>query len=97
LLLKFVFSATTPPEQLDRALKRHGEDLQVRRQEYRERLSSPQIFSLARSEREALLWRLSLENGLSWCDAQINWVARARRELSAVPATRSRPSKKKRS
>ena len=94
LLLKLVFSAAAPAEQLDRELERHAADLEARRREYRERLSSPQIFSLARSEREAVLWRLSLENGLDWCEAQLGWVARARKELSAVPATRRSPRKR---
>jgi PadR family transcriptional regulator AphA len=94
-LLKFVFSASTAPEELDGALERHAADLQARRQEYRERLSSPQIFSLARSEREALVWRLSLENGLSWCEAQLAWIGSARRKLAPVPAVRRGASKSK--
>jgi len=94
-LLQFVFSAGTPPEELDGALARHAAELEARRQEYQGRLSSPQIFSLARSEREALLWRLSLQNGLGWCEAQLAWVATARRELapSARRAAKSQPSR----
>lgn len=82
-LLKFVFSADVPPEELDQALARQADELEARRSEYRARLSSPQIFSLARSEREALLWRLSLQNGLGWCEAQLSWLGQARQELAA--------------
>jgi PadR family transcriptional regulator AphA len=85
-LLTFVFSAGTPPEQLDGALERHAAELEARRQEYQARLTAPYIFELARSEREALVWRLSLENGSSWCEAQLAWVAQARRELAVSRA-----------
>ncbi|HEU4582759.1 MAG TPA: PadR family transcriptional regulator [Polyangiaceae bacterium] len=95
-LLGFVFSADVPPERLDALLEQHGAELAARQQEYRARLGSPQIFSLARSEREAALWRLSLENGLGWCEAQLAWVARARSELAALPNTRRKAATEKR-
>jgi DNA-binding PadR family transcriptional regulator len=87
-LLKFVFSASAPPEELDRALAQQAKELEARRSEYRDRLSAPHIFSLARSEREALLWRLSLQNGLGWCEAQLSWLAQARRELAPRRASK---------
>jgi len=83
-LLKFVFAAELPPALLEGHLTRIAATLEATRVEYRARLDHPQIFSLARSERERVLWRLSIENGLEWCDAQLGWIARARRELAGV-------------
>lgn len=81
-MLKFVFAAQLPAAELDAALQRHAEELEQTRREYKARLSMPQIFQLARSPREALLWRLSIENGLAWCEAQLRWCARSRAALS---------------
>ena len=52
------------------------------RTEYAARLASTDIFNLARSPREAAIWRLSIEHGIGWCDAEIAWLRRARPELS---------------
>jgi DNA-binding PadR family transcriptional regulator len=93
-LLKFVFGASLPPASLDAHLASIGTSLEATRLEYRARLGHPRIFSLARSEREKSIWRLSLENGLAWCDAQLAWVARARLELGgpkAAPAQKGKP------
>lgn len=81
-LLKFVFAAQLPAAELDAALARHASELQQKREEYKARLSMPEIFALARSAREALLWRLSIENGLAFVEAQLRWAARARAALS---------------
>jgi hypothetical protein len=40
-----------------------------------------EIFELARSKREASLWRLSIEHGIAWAEAELAWVKKARREL----------------
>ncbi|WP_437990051.1 PadR family transcriptional regulator [Sorangium sp. So ce145] len=81
LLLKFVLAAELPPRVLDDVLAKYGDSLAATRAEYTARLSMKEIFSLARSKREATLWRLSIEHGLAWCDAELAWVDKARREL----------------
>jgi PadR family transcriptional regulator AphA len=92
LLLKFVFSSEVAPDDLDALLARYGESLARTREEYAARLSTPEIFTLARSRREAQIWRLSIEHGLAWCDAELAWVERARQTLgtSAKRPTRRR-------
>lgn len=89
LLLKFVFAVDTPPEKLDHVLERYQEELMATRAEYAARLADPRIFSLARSKREKDIWRLSIEHGLSWCDQEIGWLARARGELGK-PASKGK-------
>ena len=86
-LLKFVFAANAPPQVLTDLVAHYASVLTQTRAEYLARLNHPQIFSLARSKREALLWRLSLDNGLSWCDAQLAWAATAQTQLAASPQT----------
>lgn len=81
LLLKLVFAAEVKPKVLDRVLANYSEAIAATRGEYATRLSMKEIFSLARSKREATLWRLSIEHGLAWCDAELGWVEKARREL----------------
>jgi PadR family transcriptional regulator, regulatory protein AphA len=81
-MLKFVFAAQLPAAELDAALQRHATELEQRSAEYKARLAMPQIFSLARSTREATLWRLSIENGLAFCEAQLRWTEHARQQLS---------------
>jgi DNA-binding PadR family transcriptional regulator len=81
LLLKFVFAANVEPEKLDALLAHYAEGLEATRVEYQARASNPQIFSLARSKREADLWSLSLEHGLSWCDMELAWLTKARAKL----------------
>lgn len=82
LLLKFVFAADLPPRDLDAVLTRYGEGVAATRAQYAQRLDDPQIFDLARSPREGLTWRLAIEHGLAWCDMEIAWIERARRELT---------------
>lgn len=81
LLLKLVFAADLEPRLLDDLLGAYEESLAATRAEYTARLGEKEIFSLARSKREAALWRLSIEHGLAWCDAELAWTRRARREL----------------
>lgn len=83
LLLKFVFAADLDPQALDDVLAKYRESIAVTRTEYVARLSMKEIFALARSKREATLWRLSIEHGLAWCDAELAWADKARRALKA--------------
>lgn len=94
LLLKFVFSASTPPRALDAVLQRYEEGLVATRNEYEGRLSLKEIFSLARSTREATIWRLSIEHGLAWCDAELAWIKKAREQLTEAKEL-TKPTKKK--
>jgi PadR family transcriptional regulator AphA len=93
VLLKLVFAAGVEPAVLADTLGAYARSLRERRSELQERLGSPAIFSLARSERERVLWELSIENGIAWCDAQIAWTERATKRLAEAPApaTGSRP------
>ncbi|MFT4101641.1 MAG: PadR family transcriptional regulator [Burkholderiaceae bacterium] len=81
LLLKLAFAAEVEPGVLDQVLADYGESLSATRAEYADRLAMKEIFSLARSRREATLWRLSIEHGLAWCDAELGWIEKARRAL----------------
>jgi DNA-binding PadR family transcriptional regulator len=94
-MLKFVFAAKLPPAELDAALERNEAELKHTREEYRARLAMPEIFSLARSAREAQLWRLSIENGLAFCEAQLRWTARARAALSGTTEHTPSPKRKR--
>jgi len=91
LLLKLVFADRAPPEELDAVLAQHEHELSLRQAEYAARLESPEIFELARTSRERVLWELSIENGLAWCTAQLEWTREARRRLDKV----GRPRRKK--
>jgi PadR family transcriptional regulator AphA len=84
-LLKLVFAAEAPPEVVEGLFDHFEAELAERRSEYRARLGMAEIFALARSEREAVLWRISIENGLAWCEAQLTWAASARARLRATP------------
>jgi PadR family transcriptional regulator AphA len=90
LLLKMVFAARADPVAFDGVLAEYAAELELRRSEYLLRLSSPSIFELARSTREATLWKLSLENGLAWCDTMLEWTADARQRLAPPPPSRAR-------
>lgn len=81
LLLKFVLSADVKPAVLDEVLAQYEAATAATREAYAGRLAMKEIFSLARSKREARVWRLSIEHGLAWCDAELAWCAKARREL----------------
>ncbi len=83
LLLKLVFAADVEPRIVDDVLARYAESITATRTEYVARLSMKEIFALARSKREATIWRLSIEHGLAWCDAELAWVAKARRALGS--------------
>jgi len=93
LLLKLVFAADVDPAAFDAVLQQYEEQLAASLVEYQARLSGKQIFDLARSPRERVLWELSIENGLSWCEAQLAWTKRARHRLSAVKRTKARHTK----
>ena len=84
LLLKLVFAAEVPPRTLDAVLKGYQDTLAATQQEYAQRLKSTEIFSLARSARERVLWELSIQNGLMWAEAQLAWVKKARAALTAA-------------
>jgi len=88
LLLKLAFAAEMEPRALDEVLTHYGESLSATRSEYAARLTMKEIFSLARSKREATLWRLSIEHGLAWCDAELAWIERARRSLRPARGAR---------
>jgi PadR family transcriptional regulator, regulatory protein AphA len=90
LLLKLVFAAELPAAQLDHVLSQYAESLRATRREYQARLGAKEIFSLARSKREALLWELSLDNGLAWCEAQLAWTERASQRLLRTPGDASK-------
>lgn len=81
LLLKLVFAADLEPDVLDGVLAAYESSVRATQSEYSARLSMKEIFSLARSKREATLWRLSIEHGLAWCDCELSWVDKARKEL----------------
>ena len=83
LLLKFVFAADLASRDLDGVLARYAEGVAASRADYAARLEKPDIFSLARSPRERHMWRLAIEHGLAWCDMELDWLARTRRELAA--------------
>jgi DNA-binding PadR family transcriptional regulator len=95
LLLKFVFAAELPPAALDAQLARYAEGVGATRREYKGRLASEEIFMLARSARERSVWQLSIEHGLGWCDAELAWIARARKQLSRAPEGKKRWNRKK--
>ena len=82
MLLKFVFAAGVPPEALDATLARFAQDMRQTRSEYVARLDDQRIFSLARSPREREVWKLGIEHGIAWCDAELRWTGRARRALA---------------
>jgi PadR family transcriptional regulator, regulatory protein AphA len=90
LLLKLVFAAELEPARLNAVLQGYARSLADTRAEYRARLGAQEIFSLARSEREALLWQLSIENGLDWCEAQMAWTEKALKRLERVPVKSTR-------
>jgi PadR family transcriptional regulator AphA len=83
LLLKFVFAAGVDTGVLDGVLARYEEGLVAARREYAARRDEPAIFSLARTRREAAVWRLSIDHGVEYCAAELAWVRRARRTLRA--------------
>lgn len=89
LLLKLVFAAQLEPLVLDALLARYQKNMETTRAGYATRLESADIFDLARSEREAAIWRLSIQHGISWCDGEIAWLRKARLELTKTkPPTR---------
>ena len=97
LLLKLVFAASLEPAQLDALLDDYQKEMTATRTEYAARLASTDIFDLARSPREVAIWRLSIEHGVGWCDAEIAWLRRARTELFGSRARRASPKSRKES
>ncbi|MDB4977194.1 MAG: transcriptional regulator, PadR family [Myxococcaceae bacterium] len=98
LLLRLVFAADVEPTALADVLTEYARSLQQTRAEYQARIGAPEIFALARSEREALLWQLAIENGLAWCEAQLAWTEQALSRLAdpAAGPTGSRATSVKR-
>jgi PadR family transcriptional regulator, regulatory protein AphA len=92
LLLKFVFSATVDQERLDAVLSEYAQSLARSRAELEARLDAREVFALARSRREADIWRLSIEHGLAWCDAELKWIASARERLGPAKRGHAKPS-----
>jgi DNA-binding PadR family transcriptional regulator len=88
LLLKLVLAADVEPRVLDEVLAEYHASLGTIRSEYAARLSMKEIFELARSKREASLWRLSIEHGIAWCDAELTWLDHARDTLARRPRRR---------
>lgn len=82
MLLKLVFAAHAAPAALGGILEGYARGVVASRAEYTARLEDQAIFSLARSAREAAIWRLSIEHGVAWCDAELRWIKRARGILS---------------
>ena len=78
---------------IDAILAQYAEKLATTRAEYRKRLSQKEIFDLARSQRERVLWELSIENGLSWCEAQLAWTQKARHRLRDAKHTKKRSTR----
>lgn len=81
LLLKLVLATDVEPRAFDEVLAEYEGSLAAKRAEYTARLSMTQISSLARSKREATLWRLSIEHGIAWAEAELAWAKKARRKL----------------
>jgi len=94
LQLRLVFAAGVPPAQLDAALADYELGLRRRLAEYRTRLKDEAILGLARSARERLIWTLSVENGVAWCEAQLKWLRHARERLAATPQGRVASSRR---
>jgi PadR family transcriptional regulator, regulatory protein AphA len=80
LLLKLSFAGHQPPMVAQKLLKEYIRELESIEREYRSRVGASQIFGLAASTREALLWRLILDNGLSWVHEEQTWAENALRE-----------------
>ncbi len=97
LLLKFVFASEVEPSALDAVLASYQEGVEKTAAEYRARLGTEEIFALARTPREAEIWRLSIEHGLAWCAAEAAWLTKARQRLRSTkvqPARRRRAKEK---
>ncbi|HNU12146.1 MAG TPA: PadR family transcriptional regulator [Rubrivivax sp.] len=100
LLLRLVFAAAMPAAQLDAALADYERGLRERLVEYRARMGDEAVLGLARSARERLIWSLSIDSGVAWCEAQLAWLRNARARLAAKPvrpraagaAARARPA-----
>jgi len=78
MLLKLVFAAHASPGVLADILDGYARGITASRTEYAARLTDANVFSLARSAREAAIWKLSIEHGIAWCDAELRWIERAR-------------------
>ena len=96
LLLKFVFAAGLAPAALDALLARYANGVVEMQRDYAARLDSDEIFTLARTERERALWKLAIEHGLVWCEAELSWIRRARRSLTRAAKGRKTWSRRAR-
>src|SRR4030095_2758958 len=74
MLLRLVCAAHADPGALSGRLEGYARGVAETRVEYAARLKDEVIFSLARSEREAAIWRLSIEHGVAWCAAALAWT-----------------------
>jgi DNA-binding PadR family transcriptional regulator len=81
LLVKLVFAAELPPAQLDALLGAYAEGVASTRAGYAAQLDDERVFARARIPRQAAVWRLAIEHGLAWCDAELAWIEHARRTL----------------
>ena len=77
LLLKLAFSGLSDPAVGSTLLEEYHAELGVVEASYQDRAGAAEIFGHARTSREALIWQLILENGLSWVRAERAWAARA--------------------
>jgi DNA-binding PadR family transcriptional regulator len=93
--LRLVFSAEVESRKLDAVLEQYAAGMRATLAEYTERRDSPEIFAVARSSRERALWELSIDNGISWCEAQLGWLDKARKRLARTPL-RAAGNKKRR-
>ena len=77
LLLKLAFADYEDTGSIAKLLEAYLRDLKKIENSYQERMHAKHIFGLARSPRQALLWKLILENGLSWVRAESGWARAA--------------------
>jgi len=80
LLLKLSFLGRQPPAVVSKLLEAYLRELDNQEAEYRSRIGAAHIFGLASSPREALLWKLILDNGLAWVAAEHAWAEQALKE-----------------
>ncbi len=81
LLLKLAFADYEDTDAIARLLEAYLRELEKIESTYQERKRASQVFRLARSPQQARLWRLILENGLSWVRAESGWATAALEDL----------------
>jgi len=80
LLLKLSFAGRQDPRVVSDLLEEYGRELGSIESEYLSRVGATRIFRMAASPREAILWKLILDNGLSWVRAERAWAERSLKE-----------------